>query len=148
MTHVDRLFIHRMDTAFPWPVWLAGWLALLKGLIWLSTDPNLPDPQLMVLGVKHSLFMIPFVACAFGAWKLKRWAGWTLVALCGLELVFFIIYPPAISALALNNITAVTFLFSGAVFLVNGPAGAILILSLVPALLRHAEKHKSKKEGA
>jgi hypothetical protein len=139
MSNNSRPMAERMNTDFPWPAWLAGWMALLKGVVWLSTDPNLPDPQLTVLGIKHALFMLPFAVCAFGAWKLKRWAGWGLVALCALELLFFVIYSPALTALTFNDITAVTFLFSAAVFVVNGPVGAILILALVPAVFRHAE---------
>ena len=86
-----------------------------------------------------ALFMVPFVVCAFGAWKLRRWAGWGLVVLCGLELIFFVVYPPALKALTFNDITAVTLLFSAAVFVVNGPVGAILILALTPSLFRHSE---------
>ena len=42
-----------MDADFPFAVWLLGWIAILKGIVWLTTDPNIPDVQLAVMGCKY-----------------------------------------------------------------------------------------------
>ncbi|OQX62599.1 MAG: hypothetical protein B5M56_05875 [Desulfococcus sp. 4484_241] len=131
---------HRMDADFPFAVWLLGWIAILKGIVWLTTDPNIPDVQLAVMGCKYLFFMLPLIACAIGAWHLKRWAAWGIAALCIADLLFFLLYPPAIKSLAINDTSPVVHLFSTVVWAINGPLGDIAMIALATVLFRHTKK--------
>ncbi len=136
MNERARMMSRRTEVDYPWRVWAIGWLALLKAFVWLASEPPLPENQLFVLGCKYALFMIPWVVFGFAAWQMKKWAAWGLLVLCLADLLFFILCPFALSSLAVNPVSPVTYILSGAVFIVNGPASAIIILVLLPGLFK------------
>ena len=136
----DNLISQRMRVDFPWPIWLAGWIAILKGVVWLSADPNIPQWQLTIMGYKYLALMIPLVVFGIGIWKMKRWAAWGLVALCVADLLFFLFFPFAMSSLALNRISLVSLIFTFFVFVINGPVSDILLLIMLPVFFRYATK--------
>lgn len=136
MKERTKLMSRRLETAYPWRVWAVGWLGLLKAFVWLAAEPPLPDNQLFVLGCKYALFMIPWLVFSLGAWQLKRWAAWGLLVLALGDILFFIFCPFALSSLALNELSPVTYVLSLAVFFVNGPASSVVILILLPGLFK------------
>lgn len=136
----DNTTSRRLYVDYPWPIWLAGWIAILKGVVWLSSDPNIPQLQLTVLGYKYLALMIPLIVCGIALWNLKRWAAWGLGVLCAADILFFIFFPFAMNALALNRISLVSLIFTFFVFVVNGPVSDILILILLPVFFRYAGK--------
>jgi len=127
----------RLLVDYPWPIWAMGWLAVLKAVFWLGSEPaSLPDRQMVLMGYKYLGFMLPFLVCGFGAWAMKKWAAWGLIALCVLELLLFLISPTARASLALNTTSSVAYAFSLTIFVINGPPSAVLILLFSPALVR------------
>jgi len=65
---------NRLDSAFPWPIWLAGWVLILKAVFWIATEADVTDQVSTILGIKYILFLIPFLIAGFGIWNFKRWA--------------------------------------------------------------------------
>ncbi len=124
----------RIYKDYPWPVWTIGWIAVLKALVWLASEPNLPENQLFGMGCKYAGFMVPWLVCAFGAWRMRRWAAWGVGVLGAADLLFFFVCPFALPSLGLNPVSPVTHVLSLAVFVINGPVTAVAILVLVPVL--------------
>jgi hypothetical protein len=124
----------RMFNAFPWQVWAVGWLAIFKGVLWLATDPNIPNPLREVIGSKNLLLMLPFVISGIGIWNLRKWAVWGMILLCVVDLLFFIVYPqlsgsPLSYAKLIQNIVGKHFFILQFILLLcNGPLGDIFIL--------------------
>ncbi len=132
-----RLMSQRLHLDYPWPVWAIGWLAILKAFVWLGSEPaSLPEEQLLLMGYKYLLFMLPWLVCGLGAWNLKKWAAWGLIILSLADLFFFLLSPVAKSSLALNTTSSVAYVFSLTVFIINGPPSSAVILLLSPAVLR------------
>lgn len=126
----------RLYPDFPFIVWAIGWAALLKGLIWLSTDPNLPAEQLTVLGYKYIICTVPYVVCGIGLWRKKKWAAHGLVILCVAELIFFILCPFAMQSLAIDRVSLISLILSVGVLLINGPLSTVIILFCLPVVFR------------
>ena len=127
----------RMYSDFSWQIWTVGLLLFLKAVLWFSSDPNIPDDLLRILGYKYILFMIPSVVLGFYLWNLKRWAVWGIVILSILELLFFIIYPASLSSLRFDNTSFIALALSFFVFLINGPVSDIFILITTGALFKN-----------
>ena len=49
----------RMSFKFPWQIWAVGWLCIFKGIIWLASEPNMPESLLSFFGAKYLLGMLP-----------------------------------------------------------------------------------------
>lgn len=126
----------RLYPDFPFILWAIGWVALLKGLIWLSTDPNLPAEQLKVLGYKYLICTVPYIVCGIGLWKMKKWAAVGLAIVCVGELLFFIFCSFALTSLAINKTSLVSTILSQGVFLINGPVSTLAILLCLPLVFR------------
>ncbi len=126
----------RMNSDFPWQIWLAGWVLILKAIFWIATEADVSDQVSTVLGYKYILFLVPFLIAGIGIWNFKRWAFFTIVSLCLLDFIWFIAYPAAIGSLAINRVSLVTVVFSWAVYIVNGPASSILLVILSPSLFK------------
>ena len=136
MDNTTNFFSQRLNVDYPWLIWAMGWVALLKGVAWLSTDPNLGNPQLQLLGYKYMVLTIPYVICGFGIWQIKKWAVWSLLLLAGAELLFFIFCPFATDSLAINKTSLVTLILSLGESIINGPVSAFSILVCTPFLFR------------
>jgi hypothetical protein len=109
----------RMLIPFPWQIWAAGWLAIFKAVLWLATDPNIPEPMAKILAAKFLIFMVPFIIFGISVWNLKKWGVWGLI----------------------RNIIGNNFWLLAAVLLIcNGPIGNILILLASPVMLKHAAR--------
>ena len=127
----------RMEPEFPWQIWAAGWLAVIKALLWLSTDPVVPGPLAGYLAAKFLVAMIPFLLLGIGVWNLRRWAVWGLMIAAIADLAFFIVFPSAwrfVAGGGFWGLAAVLLVF-------NGPIGNILILLTTPVLLKTAGKY-------
>ncbi len=140
MSSIDKKFVFfpedRINSDYPWQVWIIGWLIFLKALVWFSTSPNVNDEVLTVLGIKYLLFMVPFVACGFGLWNFKKWALFGVIALCCLEILFFIFYPVSVTSLGFDHMSFISLVFSVCVFLINGPLSTICVLLFAPSLFK------------
>lgn len=135
-----RLMSQRLYTDYPWPVWAIGWIAMLKAFVWLGSEPaSLPDNQLVLMGYKYILFMLPFLICGIGAWNMKKWAAWGLIFLAAADLLFYLVSPADQASLALNRTSSVAYTFSMTVFVINGPPTSVAMLFLAPSLLRHVK---------
>lgn len=131
----------RIYKEYPWPVWAVGWLALFKAFLWLSYEPVQPENILIPLGTKYLLNMIPLAIFAFGVWNLRKWAMWGLIILSVANLIFFIIFPQALSAVLVESeVYIYSIVLSFVTLLCNGPVGDILILLASAVMLRHANK--------
>jgi hypothetical protein len=125
-----------MDQQFPWPIWAVGWLAVVKALLWMSTDPVVPSPLAGFMAAKYLAAVVPFLMLGIGVWNLRRWAAWGLLIAAVVDLAFFVLFPDAwryISGGSFWGLAAVLLIF-------NGPVGNILILLATPALLKTAGK--------
>ena len=129
----------RLSQDFPWPIWVVGWLAILKALLWLATEPVLPQAMLMVMFYKYLLFLIPMLICGIGVWNLRKWAMWGIITLSALELIFFILYPASLKSMALDNTSLLTQLFSAGSFIISGFISDIFIFISAPILLKHSK---------
>lgn len=137
MKKQDGLMSQRLHAEYPWPVWAIGWIAVLKALVWMGSEPaSLPDSQLTLMGYKYIIFMLPLLVSALGAWSMKRWACWGLVVLSIADLLFFFVSPAARASLAFNTTSPVAHVFSMTVYVINGPPSAVMILVLSPAAMR------------
>ncbi len=134
----------RLYSDYPFLIWVVGWAALLKGVVWLSTDPVLPDRQLTILGYKYIIMMVPFIVCGLGIWKMKKWAAGGLMGLCLAELLFFFFFPFALDSLAINKISLIAMILSQGIFLINGPVSAIAVLICLPFVLPQLTVGKNK----
>ena len=127
----------RMDPGFPWPIWSVGWLAVIKALLWVSSNPVVPEPLATYLFAKFAVAMIPFLVLGVGLWNLRKWAAWGLIVAAAADLAFFIVFPNA-----WRFLTAGSFWALAALLLVfNGPIGNVLILAAGPVLLKTAGRH-------
>ncbi len=129
----------RMNSDFPWQIWTVGLLLFLKAVLWFSSDPNIPDYSLKILGYKYILFMIPSAVLGFGIWNLRRWAVWGIIILSITEIAFFIIYPASLSSLRLDQTSFIALVLSFSVFLINGPVSDIFILMTTRALFKNTD---------
>ena len=127
----------RLSPDFPWQIWTVGLLLFLKAFLWFSSDPNIPDGALEILGYKYILFMIPSLVLGFGIWNLKRWAVWGIIILSIVEIFFFIVYPITLSSLRLDHTSTIALILSFFVFLINGPISDIFILTTIRALFKN-----------
>lgn len=128
----------RMESGFPWQIWAAGWLAVVKALLWMSTDPVVPSPLAGFLTAKFLIAMIPFLLLGIGVWNLRRWAAWGLMIAAIADLAFFIVFPGA-----WRFLTGGSFWGLAVVLLIfNGPIGNILILLTAPFLLKTAGRYE------
>lgn len=129
----------RLFPSYPFIVWLIGWCAVAKSVIWLFTDPNGPEKALTYIGFKYFIFMIPLFITGTGIWNKKKWAIWGLIIVCVCEIMFFIIYPLSLHTLVLNDLSNVTLLFSILIFIVNGPISDIVILLMLPFAFKYCK---------
>ena len=133
----------RMAPEFPWQIWAVGWLAIVKGLLWLSTDPVLPSPLAELLATKFLTMMVPFLLLGIGVWNLRRWAAWGLIILTAADIAFIAVihYIPELdywSSLLGGRYWALT----AVLLILNGPIGSVLILLTSPVLLKTAGKYE------
>jgi hypothetical protein len=126
----------RMHRGFPWPIWIVGWLAVFKALLWLFTDPVVQSPLAELMTAKFLVMTIPFLFTGIGVWNLRKWAVWGLLATCALDLLFYVIFPDAARVAAGSGFIGLAILLLAGV----GPLGDVLILSATPSLLKHAGK--------
>lgn len=129
----------RLQADFSWQSWAVGLLLFLKTVLWFSTDPNIADDVLKILGLKYILFMVPSVFLGFGIWNLRRWAAWGILFLSVFELLFFLLYPASLSSLRLDQTSTIATILSFFVFLINGPVSDLFILFSLPALFKHTK---------
>ncbi len=137
----DKFYVFppwRMDSSYPWEIWSIGWLAIFKGVLWLSTSPNAQDGTMLnLMALKFVFCMIPFVLFGLGVWNFKKWAVWGLIILCVADLLFFIVFHPQASQYVAGKHF---WILSGLLLLCNGPIGDILILIGAPAMIKLANK--------
>ena len=126
----------RMMSTFPWQIWAVGWLAIFKAVLWLATDPNIPEPLTNILAAKFLIFMVPFIICGIGVWNLKKWGVWGLILLAVADLIVYIVLPQASRNIIGNNF----WLLAAVLLICNGPIGNILILLSSPIMLKHTAK--------
>ncbi len=127
-----------MEPDFPWQIWAVGWLAVVKALLWMSTNPVVPGPLAGFLAAKFLITMAPFLLLGIGVWNLRRWAAWGLIIVAVADLAFFVVLPGAwrfLSGDSFWGLAAVLLVF-------NGPIGNILILLATPFLLKTAGKYE------
>ena len=124
----------RMLISFPWQIWAAGWLAIFKAVLWLATDPNIPEPMTNILAAKFLIFMVPFLVFGISVWNLKKWGVWGLILLAAADLMIYIVLPQASRNIIGNNF----WLLAAVLLICNGPIGDILILLVSPVMLKHA----------
>jgi len=126
----------RMYSEFPWPIWVVGWLAIFKSIIWLATNPTVPSPLAEILATKFLITMIPFLVLGIGVWNLRKWAMWGLIILTIADLLFFIIFRDAWPIIMGDNILVMAVVL----MIFNGPVGSVLILLATPVMLKYAGK--------
>ncbi|MBN1848664.1 MAG: hypothetical protein JW932_08775 [Deltaproteobacteria bacterium] len=129
----------RLLMDYPWQIWAIGWLAILKALLWLATEPVLPETILMILFFKYLFFMVPLLVCSIGLWNLRKWGAWGMIILSVAELSFFIVYPASLRSMALDNTSFLSLVFTMGAFVLNGPISDIFILISAPVLLKHSK---------
>jgi hypothetical protein len=128
----------RMDTAYPWPLWAIGWLAIFKAVLWLAYEPALPVGVLQLVGWKYLLGALPLLICGLALWRRRRWAAWGLAALAAADLVFLAVMPSSLHAYLVDSeVVTFSILLSAVVLVCGGPLGDVLILCGVPAMLRN-----------
>ena len=126
----------RMYRGFPWPIWVAGWLAVFKALLWFATDPVAPSPIAERMAAKFLIMMVPFLVTGIGVWNLRKWAVWGLMATSVLDLLFFVVFPDAARIITGNSFVGLAVVLLAGV----GPLGDVLILAATPSMLKHAGK--------
>ena len=77
----------RSYKSFPWYVWGAGWIALLKASVWVFFEPVVFNPALYW---KCLVFSLPFLVFASGIWNLKKWAVTGVATLALIDLLILI----------------------------------------------------------
>ena len=128
----------RMDPDFQWQIWAVGWLAVVKALLWMSTDPVVPSPLAGFLATKYLIAMVPFLVLGIGVWNLRRWAVWGLLAAAVADLAFFVVFANAWRFLSGGSFWGLAILL----LIFNGPIGNILILLATPVLLKTTGKYE------
>jgi hypothetical protein len=128
----------RMLTDFPWTLWLVGWLAAFKAVLWLAYEPVLPQSLMTLLGYKYLIGMLPLLICAVGLWNQKRWAVYGVMAVAAADIIFFGLNLQTLNAFWVEmEELAFSLILSFVVMLCNGPLGDILILVAIPALFKY-----------
>ena len=102
MSHFEIFPSERMDTEFPWTIWVVGWLALFKSFLWLAYEPVQAEPLLKLLGTKYLLNIVPLAFLAVGVWNLRKWAIWGLIIVSIANLIFFIFNPQTFMAFKID----------------------------------------------
>ena len=128
----------RMAPDFPWQIWAVGWLAVVKALLWMSTDPVVPSPLAGFLAAKFIIAMVPFLLLGIGVWNLRKWAAWGLLIAAAADLAFFIVFPNAWRFLAGSSFWGLAVIL----MIFNGPIGSILILLATPVMLKTAGRYE------
>ncbi len=136
----------RMLPEYPWQVWLVGWLAIFKGVVWIAISPNLPEPILNMLGAKYLLCMVPFVVFGIGVWNMKKWAVWGVLLLSVIDLIFMIVlYPESVSFMEVKGLGMLSTIITICLMIANGPFGNVVVLALGPNLVMATGSEKNKK---
>jgi len=130
----------RMHPAYPWSLWAVGWLLILKAFVWLSTEPNVADGILEILGYKYLLFMVPSLVFGLGIWRKKKWAVWGALIISLLELVFFFGFPDTLQSLQLDHTSPLLLVFSAGLFCLNGPVSDVVAVIAVPLMVAQLRK--------
>jgi len=136
----------RSNINFPWYVWGAGWIAILKATVWVFFEPVDFNPELYW---KCLVFSLPFLVFASGIWNLKKWAVTGAAALAVMDLLILI--SGAIPGESLISSTEflqpptsenlMTFLYVG--IFICGRAGDVALIILAPYILRYRKKWES-----
>jgi hypothetical protein len=129
----------RLSKDYPWQIWAVGWIAILKALLWLATEPVLPEIILKITFYKYLLFMIPLIICGIGVWNMRRRAILGIIIVCVAELIFFILYPASLHSMALDDTSLLSLLFTAGAFIINGFISDIFILICAPIMLKHSK---------
>ena len=127
-----------METDFPWQIWAVGWLAVVKALLWMSTDPVVPSPLAGFLAAKYLIAMVPFLLLGIGVWNLRKWAVWGLLLAAVADLAFFLVFPNAWRFLSGGSFWGLAIVL----LIFNGPIGNVLILLATPVLLKTIGKYE------
>ena len=131
----------RMDTEFPWAIWVVGWLALFKSFLWLAYEPVQAEPLLKLLGTKFLLNIVPLAIFAVGVWNLRKWAMWGLIIVSIANLIFFVFYPQTFTAFMIESeVYLYSIILSFIALLCNGPLGDFFILCAAPSMMKHSKK--------
>ena len=137
-THFKIFPEMRLYKDFPWQIFAIGWLAIIKGVLWLALDSNLPDSTLILLGYRYIICMIPFIIFGIGVWNLRRWAIWGIIVLSVADLLFFLfLYPHSYNSLIVDGLSSIGFIGTAILIFVYGPVGNVLILLAIPTMLKH-----------
>lgn len=139
----------RLETAFPWPLWAVGWLAVFRAFLWLAWEPAVGEEVLRLLGWKYLLGVVPYLACALGLWRRCRWAAWGVIVLAAADLALLAVAPRSLTAYLVDS---EIFPFSVALSLVllfcGGPLGDLAVLVLSPRLLRPTAARGGRPAGS
>ncbi len=132
----------RMHEEFPLQIWVVGWLAIFKAIIWFAYDPNLPDSTLRLLAYKYTLSMLPLIICGIGVWNLRRWAVWGVIAIAIASLAFLLINPQTFSGLLIKSeVQMYSVVLTAVVMVGSGPVGDVFILIAAPTMLKITKPH-------
>ncbi|MDM8516280.1 hypothetical protein QUF76_08790 [Desulfobacterales bacterium HSG16] len=137
----------RMSKEFPLSAWIIGWIAIYKAFLWLATDPNVADANILVIaGYKYLFFMIPFLLFGIGIWNLRKWAVWGIAAASVADLLFFLVYHPAFTTLQVDVTSSLARILTLIMVGINGPVSDILILVSIPFLIKHSKNFGQETE--
>lgn len=136
----------RSYKSFPWYVWGAGWIAILKATVWVFFEPV--DFNAMLYW-KCLVFSLPFLVFASGVWSLKKWAITGVAVLAVIDLLILISgVIPGESLISSTEFLQrptvedlMTFLYVG-VF-ICGRAGDVALIIAAPYILRYRKKWES-----
>jgi hypothetical protein len=137
-----RLFpAERMHVDYPWVLWAIGWLAIFRAILWLAFEPVVPDAVLRLVGWKYIVGAAPFLLCAVGIWRRRRWAAWGLAVMAVVDLGLLLLVPQSYQAYLVDSeVYAFSVILSAVVLVCGGPVGDALILCAVPQMLRHTRQ--------
>ena len=123
---------------FPWQIFAIGWICILKGIIWIALDPDIPENILKIFGYKYLITMIPYIILGIGIWNLRKWAVKGIIILTIADLIFFVLLlPDSYNSLMVFGHSMLSGLLFIALLITNGPVGGIFILCLFPAMLKY-----------
>jgi len=128
----------KLSNDFPWQIFAIGWICILKGVIWISLDPNLDEKILTIFGYKYIITMVPFIVLGVGIWNLRKWAvkGITFIVIA--DLIFFILlFPYSYDSLMVYEQSMLSGILFICLMITNGPLGDVIILCLFPAMLKY-----------
>lgn len=120
----------RLSPDYPFPLWAAGWLCLIKSTLWLCANASIPS---WIFLAKYIVFSMAWLVLAYMIENRRRAGFYLLLALCFADMAFCIAYPQSIAAFGAGG-SVYPFSIPSPELLISSWFGSLALLLMSPLI--------------